>query len=362
MSWLYVPGLVASNSDCELPSLRLASSATWRGKPSLPASWSRRWKTARWLQRLSGLTCSDSTLSLGVESWTASLRESRASRTPSQGSAAGMMTSAHYGPSSAESWKSVDPPWSSSKTSLLLFSTSNQSEIDYQYWATGLRLEYSARMRSGRRTDANDSLLWPTAVTEEHRNSRTTSTKAGRSLDHESREWPTPEALNEIGYQVSGGKIWPRLGTAAMDWQTPKATDGEKGGPNMRDGAGNPYLPSQATNWQTPATDSFRSRGGDRKDEMGLDQQTRDWATPTSRDWKDGACQNADVPENSLLGRQVLKGTGAESRKSLNPRFVEWLMGWPLGWTAFERVEMASYLLRQRRLLSRWLEGYSNES
>jgi hypothetical protein len=39
--------------------------------------------------------------------------------------------------------------------------------------------------------------------------------------------------------------------------------------------------------WQTPATDSFRSRGGDRKDEMGLDQQARiQWATPNSRDYK----------------------------------------------------------------------------
>jgi hypothetical protein len=32
--------------------------------------------------------------------------------------------------------------------------------------------------------------------------------------------------------------------------------------------------------WQTPATDSFRSRGGPRKNEMGLDQQSRFWKTP----------------------------------------------------------------------------------
>jgi hypothetical protein len=34
--------------------------------------------------------------------------------------------------------------------------------------------------------------------------------------------------------------------------------------------------------WQTPGTDSFRCRGGDRKDEMVLDQQARKWPTPTS--------------------------------------------------------------------------------
>jgi hypothetical protein len=44
-------------------------------------------------------------------------------------------------------------------------------------------------------------------------------------------------------------------------------------------------LNDQATLWQAPATDSFRSRGGDRKDEMGLDQQARlMWGTPTAGD------------------------------------------------------------------------------
>ena len=39
-------------------------------------------------------------------------------------------------------------------------------------------------------------------------------------------------------------------------------------------------LHEDATYWQTPATDSFRSRGGDRVNEMGLDQQSRFWPTP----------------------------------------------------------------------------------
>jgi hypothetical protein len=39
-------------------------------------------------------------------------------------------------------------------------------------------------------------------------------------------------------------------------------------------------LTGQAGQWQTPATDSFRSRGGERVDEMGLDQQARYWPTP----------------------------------------------------------------------------------
>lgn len=82
-----------------------------------------------------------------------------------------------------------------------------------------------------------------------------------------------------------------------------------------------------AAQWQTPATDSFRSRGGDRKDEQGLDQQARSFLPP------DQATQ---------AGQQ-----SSETRRVLNPQFVEWLMGWPIGWTALEPVETG---------LSHWLQ------
>jgi hypothetical protein len=39
---------------------------------------------------------------------------------------------------------------------------------------------------------------------------------------------------------------------------------------------------TDAVDWQTPQTDSFRSRGLERRDEMGLDQQARFWATPNT--------------------------------------------------------------------------------
>jgi hypothetical protein len=31
------------------------------------------------------------------------------------------------------------------------------------------------------------------------------------------------------------------------------------------------------------------------------------WGTPTARDWKDGACADADVPTNGLLGRMAAR-------------------------------------------------------
>jgi hypothetical protein len=102
------------------------------------------------------------------------------------------------------------------------------------------------------------------------------------------------------------------------------------------------------------------------------------WPTPTSRDWKDGTAEAcANVPANGLLGRVVhlyptprpcsgetssgmnraefYRKFGYEAQSttkggkntspsggSLNPEWVEWLMGFPPEWTALEPSEMPS--------------------
>jgi hypothetical protein len=100
------------------------------------------------------------------------------------------------------------------------------------------------------------------------------------------------------------------------------------------EGHGMRNLNDEAAHWQTPATDSFRSRGGDRKDEMGLDQQAR-----------------------LFLPQDQATAAGEQSsgtRRVLNPQFVEWLMGWPIGWTDCEPVEtgLSLWLQHARGLLS----------
>lgn len=61
------------------------------------------------------------------------------------------------------------------------------------------------------------------------------------------------------------------------------------------------------------------------------------WPTPTSRDWRSGKASQATMEKNSRPLSEVV----CQSRPSypdagtgqLNPVFVEWLMGWPIGWT-----------------------------
>ena len=49
-------------------------------------------------------------------------------------------------------------------------------------------------------------------------------------------------------------------------------------------------------------------------------------ATPTARDWRSGKASQATMDRNSRPLSEQIGG-------SLNPTWVEWLMGWPLGWT-----------------------------
>lgn len=128
-------------------------------------------------------------------------------------------------------------------------------------------------------------------------------------------------------------------------WPTCRASDGEHGGPNQRGSKGDLMLPSATVQWSTPSAavtlGGNLSRGGNRKGELLLQGQAK-WMTASTRDWEDGANPSAQAPPNSLLGRQAPRSgisgpqssaDGRNLRLRLNPLFVEWLIGWPIGWT-----------------------------
>jgi hypothetical protein len=235
-------------------------------------------------------------------------------------------------------------------------------DASWKAWVTALRKDSLQRLKSARPTSASD-----------YSSSRTyTEEGAGEC-------WPTPDAAVRTGFNQGGanGRIGPRrplLATAAEMGLTPNVPNGGRSVPEEtvlakgQTGGGKRQimLEQQARYWETPA----RSASA--------------WPTPTSRDWKDGACAEADVPTNGLLGRAAVRwltpdtnperpnmgsnkmgdksllaqaetclhslpapptstpgATSSPQTRRLNPRFVEILMGWPVGWTGLDSAATA---------------------
>lgn len=121
------------------------------------------------------------------------------------------------------------------------------------------------------------------------------------SLTGQTRLWPTPaqrdyrtpnssDSQERRNEDSTRGQQLPNF--VEHHWPTPTAMDSEQAGGRGATGTTRgPSLHRATDAWQTPATDSFRSRSGDRKDEQGLDQQAREmWPTPAATPY--GSSQN----------------------------------------------------------------------
>ncbi len=153
--------------------------------------------------------------------------------------------------------------------------------------------------------------------------------------------WPTPTAT--LG--SNGGAITPqkaREGGTLIEavsnrmWPTPTVF-----GNNNRSGASEKSGDGLATAvykqlFPTPTATNTKAnhmRGADK----GKTRESRNYlATPTARDYRSGKASQATLDKNSRPLSEQIGG-------SLNPRWVEWLMGWPIGWTSLEPSAMDKY-------------------
>ena len=69
------------------------------------------------------------------------------------------------------------------------------------------------------------------------------------------------------------------------------------------------------------------------------------YATPTASDGHNSTLPPSQANWDSLPGDMIRLGE-ARPGGVLNPQFVEWLMGWPIGWTDLEHVGTESSLIR----------------
>ena len=151
--------------------------------------------------------------------------------------------------------------------------------------------------------------------------------------------WKTPQC-SLLGEEQESLETLPKWGMTVngLLWEQPMLepiTRGTESGSKPRHSLPtptcNPHLPNLKSNTTGPKN-LMQVANGEWEHLMPLKQ----WPSPKSRDWKDGrteGTQNRDSPD---LGKVVgqSKTTG-----SLNPTWVEWLMGWPLGWTDLKPLE-----------------------
>lgn len=360
--WLYVPN-TSTSSPCAPEERALISASSWqfkaleqcawsRGKVSRSRNWYQLWKRASWLQRLYGAMPEPSTAELGVALWTASLVASRASHTASPDASAAAMTSETYGRTLGASSCNPGPGLSSSRMSpecsrqgmMKSLAQSGFTET-FASLASRWREDCSKREKLARRISESDfsSSVWPTATANMTTGPGSSGRDGGDNLQAAVANWLAPSA-NEDAAGTVNGKMQQMLTQQAKrmssQWTTPSASDGERGGTLTEAMSGTSLAQQVNTIWPTPRV---TTNGGNGNGARALD--------PANCRLEDTAAAFRSSPQGQT--NQNDGSMCSEDRRSLNPLFVEWLMGWPpawtlVAWTDFACSEMELSLFKQR--------------
>jgi len=106
-------------------------------------------------------------------------------------------------------------------------------------------------------------------------------------------------------------------------------------------------IPNNLDFFHTPCTTGIDGGSNSRK---ALKKRMEIWPTPVARDYKDTGSKEALIRQkNARQSPGVALLVGAENGGSLNPMWVEWLMGWSLGWTDLKPLEMDKSLYVQQQ-------------
>ncbi len=352
--WLFVPSLYAPESEAStLDGGSQAAAAPFvisSGMPTQrPLSW-HGWKTRPWISLLSGVTCAPSTADAGVDEWMERSVGYLANLTPLPGKNSEPKTAETFGQLCFGFFEAVESSGSFSRTSRVLPRTRTASR------GSSPTLPKWGGMHAG---ECFQMPAW-----EPH------------TVESASSSWPTPSAAsygsNKGGAAGRAGKKRPSLQTIGRSWPTP--TSNNKTRPNNGKGTS---LDTLGKNWPTPRSHGL-SGGGDRQKDgsisPNLASTAKQWPTPRASDVTRGCCPSEARRRSPMLSSVVhsglqdnaqpngLSSTDDSSQLRLNTNFVEWLMGFPAGFSSPIAIASTAYdawAMQFHRLLPLWLGEFS---
>lgn len=169
--------------------------------------------------------------------------------------------------------------------------------------------------------------------------------------------WPTPRAGNPGSRpNQKGGKI---LAEEAKRWPTPIQGDAHLSSTpevaQKRLDEGKITLSRKVQQWPTPRNRMTGSvipcRSTDKFNNLESVMARRTFPTPNSADCKIAGPKEHSgrivkgIPAQKMLRAEATKNhNGIRIKGQLNPDWVEWLMGWPVGWTSLEPIKELIWL------------------
>ena len=294
MSWLFSQALVAEYSavTCSggVPSAPLNVMPTphkfWRNDKTMEPSQLSRF----------GLTCAVLTEDHGAALLTWFLADSRV-RTYQL---PGMVTvSTVLAQVSGEKWRESSARYdlitSTWKTHLCLWDEDLPwSSVTLPKWGMTRSGALFQHPTAERPISGNVAGLWPTITVHGNHNQPGSSKNAGWGLSSAVKQWPTPTAT----LATKGGRVTPR-----------KSREG-----------GTLIEAVSARSWPTPCASASASASKG--------------SSPASLIRKSGKSR-----VNDRIDHAVMASDGGQ----LNPEWVEWLMGWPIGWTELKPLAMDKF-------------------
>jgi hypothetical protein len=183
-----------------------------------------------------------------------------------------------------------------------------------------------------RHISESESLFWPTPTVDDSKNvnpkpnRRPGLVAAVNNAPTPSGNWPTPLASDvytdnlKSSQQKDGSMHSVSLGQAVQMWPTPTTQEIEHPEAEL-----------------TP-TGRRKSKDGTTSHSLGLADAVQKWPTPKASDYKAAVIwpQSKTKSRDMALRETIAERSPETIGGKLNPMWVEWLMGFPLGWTDLE--------------------------